>query len=542
MLKVFLVEDESIMRKGLRDNIPWQQYGYEFVGEASDGEMALPLIRKTIPDVLITDIKMPFMNGIALSQVVTREFPNIKIIIISGYDEFEFARQAIQIGVEQYLLKPITRSTMQKVLLEVREKIENEREQKSYVEKFQEERHEYEQFSRRYFFEQIFEGKLSVQQIYEEAQKLSLEMDASCYNIVLVSMQEKRINIEDRGPASEICERQQEELLRFFLRFSEYMVFRWNINTYGILIKGDTTQMKEYTERCILGIKRICEAVDQYLEWYVAEGIPVERLSMLSECYRKVNHIFSYRFLVPLRHILSQSIISEALPDNEEGNYESLELAKIDPEIIRSFLAKGSRDEIEGFVDSYFLSLQDALKSKLFRDYLILNIRFITLAYMEALGFSQAEFLKQANVDKEQEHSAGLDVIRSYVLNMMSNALQFRDRQNNNQGKYILKKALDYIERNYTQETLSLNEVASVINVSANYFSAIFSNEMKMTFVEYVTQKRMERAKKLLRQTDKHSGEIATEVGYKDSHYFSFVFKKTQGYTPREYRNGKEDF
>ena len=171
-----------------------------------------------------------------------------------------------------------------------------------------------------------------------------------------------------------------------------------------------------------------------------------------------------------------------------------------------------------------------------------MNIRFITLAYMETLGFSQAEFLKQANVDKEQEHFAGLDVIRNYVLNMMSNALQFRDRQNNNQGKYILKKALDYIERNYTQETLSLNEVASVINVSANYFSAIFSNEMKMTFVEYVTQKRMERAKKLLRQTDKHSGEIATEVGYKDSHYFSFVFKKTQGYTPREYRNGKEDF
>ncbi len=542
MLKVFLVEDESIMRKGLRDNIPWQQCGYEFVGEAGDGEVALPLIRKTVPDVLITDIKMPFMNGIALSQVVTREFPNMKIIIISGYDEFEFARQAIQIGVEQYLLKPITRSTMQKVLLEVREKIENERERKSYVEKFQEERHEYEQFSRRYFFEQIFEGKLSVQQIYEEAQKLSLEIDASCYNIVFVSMQEKRTNMENRGPDSEICERQQEELLRFFLRFSEYMVFRWNINTYGILIKGDPIQMKEYTERCILGIKRICEAADHYLEWYVAEGTPVERLSMLSECYRKVNHIFSCRFLIPLRHILSQSVISEVLPGSEEGNYESLELAKIDPEIIRGFLAKGNKDEIEGFVDSYFLSLQDALKSRLFRDYLVLNIRFITLAYIEALGFSQEEFLKQANVDKEQEHSAGTNEMKNYVLNMMGNALRFRDRQNNNQGKYILKKALDYIERNYTQETLSLNEVASVINVSANYFSAVFSNEMKTTFVEYVTQKRMERAKKLLRQTDKHSGEIATEVGYKDSHYFSFVFKKTQGLTPREYRNGKEDF
>ena len=103
MLKVFLVEDESIVREGLRDNIPWQQYGYEFVGEASDGEMALPLIQKTKPDVLLTDIKMPFMDGLSLSKLVHQEFPDMKIIIISGYDDFEYARGAILVGAEQYL-------------------------------------------------------------------------------------------------------------------------------------------------------------------------------------------------------------------------------------------------------------------------------------------------------------------------------------------------------------------------------------------------------------------------------------------------------
>ena len=105
MLKIFLVEDESIMREGLRDNMPWQQFGYEFVGEASDGEMALPLIRKTRPDVLLTDIKMPFMDGLTLSRMVAKEFPNMKIIILSGHDDFDYARQAIQIGVEQYINK-----------------------------------------------------------------------------------------------------------------------------------------------------------------------------------------------------------------------------------------------------------------------------------------------------------------------------------------------------------------------------------------------------------------------------------------------------
>ena len=92
-------------------------------------------------------------------------------------------------------------------------------------------------------------------------------------------------------------------------------------------------------------------------------------------------------------------------------------------------------------------------------------------------------------------------------------------------------------EENYTKDTVSLNEVASTVDVSANYFSAIFSQEMEMTFTEYITKKRMERAKLLLRQTEKHSGEIAVEVGFRDPHYFSFVFKKTQGCTPREYRS-----
>ena len=114
MLKVFLVEDESVIRDGLRDNIPWEQYGFRFVGEAADGEMALPLIRKARPDVLITDIKMPFMDGLSLSRIVSKEFPEMKIIIISGYDDFEYARQAIEVGVDQLLLKPITRLTLKR--------------------------------------------------------------------------------------------------------------------------------------------------------------------------------------------------------------------------------------------------------------------------------------------------------------------------------------------------------------------------------------------------------------------------------------------
>ena len=112
MYKVFIVEDEVIVREGLRDNIPWEQYGFSFVGEAADGEVALPLIRRARPDVLITDIRMPFMDGLSLCRVVKEELPDIQIVILSGYDDFEYARRAIEIGVEKYLTKPVTRRAM----------------------------------------------------------------------------------------------------------------------------------------------------------------------------------------------------------------------------------------------------------------------------------------------------------------------------------------------------------------------------------------------------------------------------------------------
>ena len=182
--KVFLVEDETVIREGLRDRIPWDQFGYRFVGEAADGEMALPLIRKTKPDVLITDIKMPFMDGLSLSKIVSKEFPRMKIIIISGYDDFEYARQAIEVGVDQYLLKPVTRMKLKNVLLELKDKIEQDQEQEDYRTQFQNEIQEYEQFSRRRFMEKILEGELSVKEIYDEAERQSIEITAAGYNLL----------------------------------------------------------------------------------------------------------------------------------------------------------------------------------------------------------------------------------------------------------------------------------------------------------------------------------------------------------------------
>jgi two-component system response regulator YesN len=198
----------------------------------------------------------------------------------------------------------------------------------------------------------------------------------------------------------------------------------------------------------------------------------------------------------------------------------------------------GNRDEIAEFVDGYLLELGEALKSKLFQNYLVFHVHFVTLAYMEAIGIDKKEFLDSIGEDQIQEVNMSMEEMSAYMQNIFEKAMELRDKVSDTQSQRTLKKALEYIDENYAQDSLSLNTVANAVNVSANYFSAIFSQAMQVTFIEYVTQKRMEKAKKLLRQTEKHTGDIAIEVGYKDPHYFSFVFKKTQGCTPREYRTG----
>ena len=520
MLKVFLVEDESVVREALRDNIPWQQYGYRFVGEAGDGEMALPLIRKTVPDVLITDIKMPFMDGLALSHMVKSEYPDMKIIIISGYDDFDYARQAISEGVDEYLLKPITRRSLQKALSEIREKIEAEQEQKNYVKKFQTEMQQYEQYALRSFFEKVFEGKLSAQELYEEAGKQGLDINASGYNLILLGVQE---------------DESREELMRYFLRFPECTVFRWNMNTHGILLMGDADALQERTGTHMDYIHKVCEQ-SQDEEWYVAAGTPVERFSQLSDCYRKVNHIYAYRYLMPEKHVLTEELMSSDAGRDNAGSFGGLDANKVDPEIIRGFLNNGQRTEVEEFVSSYMKGLGEAVASRLFRDYLLLNIQFTAQSFVEGIGSSQEQFLQTVGADRIHEMVSGPDTMENYVCALLTEALRIRDEKQQTQGKKVLQSALDYIEENYAQTTLNLNEVAQAIGMSPNYFSGMFSQEMEMTFVEYVTNKRMEQAKRLLRESDQSAAQIASAVGYKDAHYFSFVFKKTVGVSPREWR------
>lgn len=540
MLKVFLVEDEVIIREGLRDIIPWQQYGYTLVGEAGDGEQALPMIRELRPDVLITDIKMPFMDGLALSNFVSRELPNTKIIIVSGYDDFEYARQAIRIGVEQYLLKPVTKAMLIKTLNEVQEKVQAQREQENYLEKFRSEMQEYEQFSRRRFFEQLVTGQLSVEEIYEKADALSIPIHAQCYNLVLYNVQSATDlpNQTADRKASDAISEIRDGLMQFFMMYPEYLVFRSNLTTYAVLIKGSPAQIETLTQRCIETIQTQIQPFEEEVQWHLAASQPTERLSGLAACFDEASHILSYRHLLNGQHILTRESTAMWMGSDDANSLKNIDMMKIEPSVIRGFLQNGQMEELDGFVEEYVSGLYDAVGSQLFCQYLVLNVRFATLAYLEELGHHQEETqeLLPGVLTITQKPSCG--ELKEYIKSTLKCALEFREQESKSQSRRLIRQALDYIDSHFSDENISLKEVAAYTNVSANYLSAVFSQEMRQTFVEYLTRKRMDRAKELLRQEGKRSAEVAALVGYKDPHYFSFVFRKTQGCTPRDYRTG----
>ena len=536
MLRVFLVEDESIIRETLRDTVPWAQYGYTFAGEAGDGEMALPLIRQAHPDVLITDIRMPFMDGLALSQLVSKEFPDMKIIIISGHDDFEYARQAIQIGVERYLLKPITKNALLGVLSEVREKIEGERAAHSYMAQFHQEAQEYEQYARRAFFERIAAGQLTVQQIYETAEKLDLDLRAQCYAFVIFSIQP-----EQPGGAAAYSEpgtTLQDALLAHFLKYPEYILLRWSLNSYLVLIKGDNNQIDALIRRCAGAVQTQYETYAPDRSWYVAASRPTQRLSALPERFDEVSRLWAYRHILPNEHILTESSVGFLTAGSGGTGLARLDAGKLDPAILTGVMQSASIQEIPNFVGEYIHGVQEALASNPFCQYLMLSVRFAATAFVETLGVSQTEFLDSLHCLDLVGRSVTTDDLKTYFSEILQRAVELRDQASNSQLRTLLKEAVAYIDSHYTDETLSLNQVAKEINISANYLSAVFSQEMGATFTEYVTGRRMDKAKELLRSTDKRSGEVAVAVGYRDPHYFSFLFKKTQGCTPRDYRGG----
>ena len=542
MLKTFLVEDEVVIREMIKKMIPWEQYGFELAGEAADGEMALPLILKSKPDLLITDIKMPFMDGLTLCRLVKKELPDIRIVILSGYDDFNYAKQAISIGVEDYLLKPITKNAFIERLEEIHNRYEHEKTQREYYEKFRLEMQEYEKNASRDFFETLVRADSDLAELYRRADKLNLDIVAEAYNILIFTPDTSEGNYNSYEECSDWEAEVQDKINTYFLNHPVAILFRHQVFSYAILVKGQKDTIEKNTEECVKAIQDIMEQTGGKTGWFIAVGKPADRLSMLGHSYRTAVRANSFRYLYD-GHILDyQSLEAQKENPSDSRREDSVQLRNVNinalnPAILQKFLSSGLAEEVDDFIRDYFNAIgQEPMGSLVFRNYVVLNVRFSVLSFLKKLGCDDSEISGQEMENIMDETGKTIEAAVAYCGKILKKAIALRDENAGNQNRSVLKLAVDFIDHNYMDEEISLNKAAHVANVSANHFSALFSQNMGQTFTEYLTGLRMSKAKELLRCTSMRSNEIAGEVGYKDAHYFSYLFKKTQGMTPSEYR------
>ena len=547
MLKIFLAEDEVVVRETIKRMIPWEELGFELVGEAADGEMALPLLIRQQPDLLITDIKMPFMDGLTLARLAKKEIPGLKVVILSGYDDFNYAKQAIGIGVEDYLLKPITKNALIERLSEIRSRYEHEKTQKEYYEKFQREMQAYEKNSSRDFFEALVRGSMDMMEVYKRAEKLGLDIVAEAYNVLIFTMNCDEDFSGQRDEYSSWEAESLELLENFFAGHSSAMLFRSNIFSYGVLLKGQRETIEENTRACVDEIRKILSRQDGRREWFLAVGQSVERLSQIQKSYHTASRAFSQRYLYDENILYYDEMETMEHPGGQAETEDNAYLQKVDvnalnPAILQKFLSNGLQEETENFVKDYFYAIgQEPMESLVFRNYVILNVRFSVISFIKGLGCDTNEMESADTEEVLAESGKNMESAIAYAKKMILQAIEIRDQNSGNKNRSILKTAVDFIDSHYMDEEISLNTVANVANVSSNHFSALFSQNMGQTFIEYLTSLRMNKAKELLRCTGMRSSEIAGEIGYKDAHYFSYLFKKTQGMTPSDYRKAREE-
>ena len=535
MLKVFLVEDEVVVREGIKNNIDWQSHGYEFCGEASDGELAFSLIDKLRPDIVITDIRMPFMDGLELSRLIKQQMPETEIIVLTGYGEFEYAKEGIRIGIAEYLLKPISGEELLAHVDKLAEKIRERRREADLRRQYQQEMAEKYRKDRSEFFKILVSGGHSVSDILSLAKEQGLGLTAMWYNFILVKSTSNHQSQEAySGTMVHIG-----ELLEYLSNEESLLIFDRNLDGKALLVKAQSLEeTRALVEKYIRAMTEVYTQYS-YVSYFGGIGKPVSRLNELPECFESASRAFAYRYLTDENKFMDYAEIGSI----RSGEKEQLSMCEIDTKQfsrskLEEFLKLGDPLETELFVEEFYRGLGDnELGSLMFRQYLVMDAYFCVVDYVDSISPASRSSIE--TIGTEGAVSRSVEESMGYMTRIIKQAVTLREQFATDRYRSVVSEVEDYIHAHYSDEELSLNLIASHVNFSPNHLSTIFSQQTGQTLIKYLTDYRMGKAKEMLKGSSKKSSEISQEVGYKDPHYFSYLFKKTQGCTPTQYREGK---
>ncbi|MBE2222373.1 MAG: response regulator [Anaerolineae bacterium] len=525
--KVFLVEDEAAARVGIRENVDWKAAGFEYCGEASDGDMALSLIESSQPDLLITDIRMPFMDGLQLCKIVRQRMPWIKIVILSGHDEFNYAQSAVQLGVSEYLLKPITAVKLHEVLKRVSAQLDQEREEREKLKQLQSQLQNSLALQKEKLLFQLVVGGVSSTEAIEQCQQLGLNIIAPYYLVILFkilpTLSDQHLTYDTYHhinttvadlihphPGTFLTQKSAEELL--------------------LILTGES--LEELTEDGTFLAELVQQEVEATLPCRVVTGIgtPQQRLAEIPQS-------FNYALALVKKNESGAGLT--VLSDGDD----LVEKLKLDQTAVTHYLSCGRENEFDDFYDTHLKTLVTyAVDSHLVKHYLFVDIILTAAEFVNSKEGDAAQIIPETqNIENTLSKLKTGKQIRETIKNIFLQTIAFRNSLATHERTKNLYQVKSYIDNHFANPDLLLNEIAAQANLSPNYFSVVFSDEFGESYKDYITRLRMERAKELLLTTNLKCSEIAFQSGYNDPHYFSHVFRKNTGLPPQQFRQQPQD-
>lgn len=493
MLKILIVDDEFLVRVGLESTIPWNEHGFHVVGSARNGKEAIPLFEKYDPDILLTDIKMPVMGGLLLIETLKKIKPSLVAIILSHYDDFNYAQEALKLGANDYILK--SEFSPDNIIKTINRHVHNDaytgnqtlsQEDEILYQDFNSENNLTEIHNRCKHF---IADKAFAAMIIKLNYRLQKD-DNKCNFDFIKAYQNISSNIPSFGFAS----------LSFF-----------NINREVLYIfKVDDANNDAYLNY----VELIRANASQYLGIDTSLGVS-STFSSINELEQAISEAYQG---------LDQSFFETSGISTYNENTVNTPYSKLDTAFLMQCILTRDYLSINNYIEQVFIHLENEK-----------NIDSTKQAYYELMAFVK-EIAEEHNLSIRLNHDfddfQGFESFKSYILAIFNQLSQRKTPS----YSFIISKCIKYVEENYT-ENISLSDLAEYTHKSKSYLSTLFKLETNVNFSIFLINFRIEKAKQLLKKTDNKVYEIAEKVGFNNPYYFSKVFKETTGLCCKDYRD-----
>ena len=467
MYSILFVDDEDEARKAIKEFTPWSDYGFETPREASNGREALEMIDDNLPDVIITDIRMPYMDGIEFIEKVRTEYSSsVDVIILSGYDEFTFAQTAMRLNVADYVLKPVSIESMKEVLKRTKERLDQDRAKVSDMAKLL--------------------SSVAVREVIEDAVKKRNDIICFQYEsqivLIFISDMEKSFSTLFSRQIFRTLSMMQSEFIHYFSR-----------------------------------------------SFYIGLGEIVTSAAMLPDSYKSAMIALNYSSIYPEQHIIDIRDVesSESISKSHTGENRS--------ELVMA-IKFGNAEDTEKAVHPFFQGITETENIQ----NTVLSVLTIVSEICSSYGKNIATLLDGEDLFLALSHANTLSRAESLVTKLAIEANKAASGIRENSRIQFVENAKRIIKEKYSDPLLGLDQIAEETSVSPAYFSTTFKKETGLSFVQYLTNIRLEKAKEMLRNSDAKTYEIAEMTGFSEPNYFSFTFKKNVGVSPSQYRGGVE--